>query len=283
MRSLPIHHPLHHCMPVHQPVHSSCPEPSQPKSTSYVLRHPNTSTNPLPLTSTYRHLSSSSDSQVCASFKNSFNHHVLSCPWRFVGGGRLVWLCPRRPFPAACLSLSLKWKRLLRDPVRAPHSLSCPEEASASKLAQEGFLFLWAVLSCLVPVCLSPVGCPVHVCLALCGLSCHVLSCLSSPGGLLIPPSCPMEFFFFFWGGVEGFWLECTKHHLPWPPELPAPPWPPVLSVPRPVFLSVCVLRGLQSAHNIYIYICVYIYISFFFLVILFIMNRLRNNKKADV
>ncbi len=33
--------------------------------------------------------------------------------------------------------------RLLRDPVRAPDSLSCPEEASASKLAQEGFLFLF--------------------------------------------------------------------------------------------------------------------------------------------
>ncbi len=36
----------------------------------------------------------------------------------------------------------LSWKRLLRDPVRAPDSLSCPEEASASELAQEGFLLL---------------------------------------------------------------------------------------------------------------------------------------------
>ncbi len=52
---------------------------------------------------------------------------------------------------------------------RAPDVVSCPEEASASKLAQEGFLFLWAVLSC--PVCLAPEGGP-------------VLSCLSSPGGL---------------------------------------------------------------------------------------------------
>ncbi len=49
--------------------------------------------------------------------------------------------------------------------------MSCPEEASASKPAQEGFWFLW-----------------------------DVLSCLSSPGGLLIPPSYPREFFL---GGVE--------------------------------------------------------------------------------
>ncbi len=56
--------------------------------------------------------------------------------------------------------------------VAAPDSSSCPEEASASKPAQEGFLFLWAVLSCPclfspgglscpVPVCLAPEGCPV--------------------------------------------------------------------------------------------------------------------------
>ncbi len=51
-------------------------------------------------------------------------------------------------------------------------------------------------------------------------LSCHVLSYLSSPGGLLIPPNYLREF---FWG-VERFRLE---DHLPWPPELPAPPWPP--------------------------------------------------------
>ncbi len=81
----------------------------------------------------------------------------------------------------------------------------------------------------------SPVlGCPVPV-----------LSCLSSPGGLLIPPSCPMEI---FWGGRrvpagvawprdEATAPKTTCHglqssfHLPWPPELPAPPWPP-LSVP---------------------------------------------------
>ncbi len=48
--------------------------------------------------------------------------------------------------------------------------MSCPEEASASKPAQEGFWFLWAVLSCLsgpgglsclvlyCPVCLAPEG-----------------------------------------------------------------------------------------------------------------------------
>ncbi len=63
--------------------------------------------------------------------------------------------------------------------MRAPDSWSCPEEASASELAQEGFWFLWDVLSCL-----SGPG----------GLSCRrVLSCLSGPGGLLIPPHFPME------------------------------------------------------------------------------------------
>ncbi len=51
--------------------------------------------------------------------------------------------------------------------MRAPDSWSCPDEASASELALEGFLFLWAVLSCLF-----------------------------SPGGLLIPPHFPREFFF---------------------------------------------------------------------------------------
>ncbi len=78
--------------------------------------------------------------------------------------------------------LSRMWKQLLRDLVRAPDSLSCPEEASGSELAQEGFLFLWAVLCCV-----SSPG----------GLSCPVS--VSSPGGLLIPPNFPREFF--FWGG----------------------------------------------------------------------------------
>ncbi len=72
--------------------------------------------------------------------------------------------------------LSLRWKRLLRDPVRAPDSSSCPEEASASELSPGG-----------LPV---PVGCPVPV-----------LSCLFSPGGLLIPPNFPREI---FWGGRKG-------------------------------------------------------------------------------
>ncbi len=65
---------------------------------------------------------------------------------------------------AAC-PLSWKWKRLLRDPVRAPDVMSCPEEASASELSPGG-----------LPV---PVGCPVPVCLALEGLTvlfCTVLS-----------------------------------------------------------------------------------------------------------
>ncbi len=66
----------------------------------------------------------------------------------------------------------------------ASDSWSCSEEASASKRAQEGFWFLWAVLS-------------VWPWRAF--LSCFVLSCLFSPGGLLIPPHFPREFFL---GGV---------------------------------------------------------------------------------
>ncbi len=61
--------------------------------------------------------------------------------------------------------LSLKWRRSLRDPVWASDSWSCPEEASASELALEGFLFLWAVLSC--PVCLALEGFPVLFCTVL--------------------------------------------------------------------------------------------------------------------
>ncbi len=166
--------------------------------------------------------------------------------------------------------LSPKWKRLLRDPVRAPDSSSCPEKASASKPAQEGFLFLWAVLSCLS------------------GLeSCHVMYCsvCLAPEGSWYPLTPQGNFL----GGVErvpavgpgrGDRGHGHKDHLPWPPELPAlpwppeplatpwppelpaPPWPPELPAPpwppnclfrsggpRPVFLSVSVLRGLQSAH----------------------------------
>ncbi len=113
-----------------------------------------------------------------------------------------------------------------------------------------------------------PVGCPVlSVWPWRAFLSCLVLFCVSSPGGLLIPPNFPKEIF--FWG-VEGFRLE-------WPGRGTRPrPWMTtchgLLSSqlrhglqssqlrhglrclfrsggPRPVFLSVFVLRGLQSAH----------------------------------
>ncbi len=68
----------------------------------------------------------------------------------------------------------------------ASDSWSCPDETSASKPAQEGFWFLWAVLSSL-----SGPG----------GRSCCVLYCpvCLAPGGLLIPPHFPREFFL---GGV---------------------------------------------------------------------------------
>ncbi len=130
-----------------------------------------------------------------------------------------------------------------------------------------------------------PVGCPVlSVWPWRAFLSCFVLSCcVFSPGGLLIPPNFPREI---FWGGykssgcrgrAERTEAKAPEDHLPWPPELPAPPWPPELPAPpwppelpappwlpelpappwslsvsggpRPVFLSVYVLRGLQSAH----------------------------------
>ncbi len=45
------------------------------------------------------------------------------------------------------------------------------------------------------------------------------------------------------------------KDHLPWPPELPATPWPPELPATPwpplsvPLWRSMSVLRGLQSAH----------------------------------
>ncbi len=140
--------------------------------------------------------------------------------------------------------------------MRAPDSGSCPEEASASEPAQEGFWFLWDVLSVWpwraflsswsVLSCLSgPGGLSCLVCLALEGcpvvsvwpwravLSCFVLSCLFSPGGLLIPPHFHREF---FWGVVRvpavGAEAKGPEDHLPWPPELPAPPWSPELPAP---------------------------------------------------
>ncbi len=105
----------------------------------------------------------------CCAHRNILIKSCRSCPWRLVWGRRLLILWPRRPFQPPA-SLSLIWKRLLGDPVRAPDSSSCPEEASAFKPSQEGFWFLWDVLSCLsgpggfschvmyCPVCLAPEG-----------------------------------------------------------------------------------------------------------------------------
>ncbi len=44
---------------------------------------------------------------------------------------------------------------------------------------------------------------------------CAVLSCVFSPGGLLIPPSCPMDIF--FWGGANRTPACGHEDHLPWP------------------------------------------------------------------
>ncbi len=150
-----------------------------------------------------------------------------------------------------------------------PLTLSRPEEASASKPAQEGFLFLWAVLS-------------VWPWRAF--LSCFVLYCLFSPGGLLIPPNFPRE----ICGGGKrvpvvgagprgprpwpqgppamASWAPCTAM-ASWAPSYAMASWAPCTAMaswapssamasfvclfrsggPRPVFLSVFVLRGLQS------------------------------------
>ncbi len=84
--------------------------------------------------------------KYCLALRNSFKVSCRSCP------RRLVWCRP----PA---SLSRKWKRLLRDPARAPDSSSCSEEASASKPSPGG---LPVPVGCPVPSGLSsPVGCPV--------------------------------------------------------------------------------------------------------------------------
>ncbi len=108
----------------------------------------------------------------------------------FIFESLILFLCLSVPRQGSRRSSScLSPRQVLRDPVWAPDYSSCPEEASASKPAQEGFWFLWAVLSCLS----GPRG-PF--------LSCHVLFCVSSPGGLPIPPNFPREFFF---GGVKGF------------------------------------------------------------------------------
>ncbi len=129
--------------------------------------------------------------------------------------------------------------------MRAPDYLSCPEEASASKLAQEGFLFLWAVLSCLF----SPSG-----------LSCPVLFVLPRRAVLSCPVSLAPEGSWYplaaqwnFLGGYKGPGCSgraeatATRDHLPWPPELPAPPWPPSVCSALEALSCVCIcVRAVQ-------------------------------------
>ncbi len=133
---------------------------------------------------------------------------------------------------------------------------------------------------------LVSVGCPVLSGPG--GRSCHVLYCrvvCLAPEGSWYPLTSPGNFFGGYKssgcrGRAERTEAKAPEDHLPWPPELPAPPWPPELPAPpwppelpappwppelpappwppyclfrsggpRPVFLSVSVLRGLQSAH----------------------------------
>ncbi len=80
-------------------------------------------------------------------------------------------------------------------------------------------------------------------------LSCVL--CVFSPGGLLIPLSCPMDF---FWGGTKVPAVEArprdeaTKDHLPLPPELPAPPWPPSVCFALEAPSCVCLCVGPEGS-----------------------------------
>ncbi len=80
------------------------------------------------------------------------------------------------------------------------------------------------------------------------GLFKHVSS-VFRPGGLLIPLSCPMDF---FGGGTKVPAVEAgprdeataTRDHLPWPPELPAPPWSPSVCFALEAPSCVCLCVG---------------------------------------
>ncbi len=76
-----------------------------------------------------------------------------------------------------------------------------------------------------------------------------MFSSVFRPGGLLIPLSCPMDF---FWGGTKVPAVEAgprdeataTMDHRPWPPELPAPPWPPSVCFALEAPSCVCLCVG---------------------------------------
>ncbi len=104
---------------------------------------------------------------------------------------------------------------------------------------------------------LVPVGCPVlSVWPWRAFLSCFVLSCLFSPGGLLIPPHFPREI---FWGGskssgcrgrAEGTEAKAPKticHGLQSSQLRHGLRCLFRSGGPRPVFLSVFVMRGLRA------------------------------------
>ncbi len=170
-------------------------------------------------------------------------HSSRLLPCRGDGGGRWGTLCgPLTPGHAQ----------------KKPQPPSEPRRASGS-----------CGLSC--PVCLAPEGFPV--------LSCLVLFCVSSPGGLLIPPNFPREIFFLGGGGKRvpavgagprgprprprrpsamasrapytamASWAPCTAMASRAPSSAMVPVCLFHSGGPRPEFLSVFVLRGLQSAH----------------------------------
>ncbi len=126
-------------------------------------------------------------------------------------------------------------------------------QAAPLVVAMEAILATCPLVADMEAVAEGPcVGCPVlSVWSWRAFLSCFVLSCLFSPGGLLIPPHFPRE----IWGGVVRVPAVGARPRGPrprprrpsamasrapsWSPELPAPPWVPELPAP-PWSLSVC-------------------------------------------
>ncbi len=168
-------------------------------------------------------------------------------------GQAAPWFVAAEAIPATCLPV-VEMEAVAEGPCESPWLLVMPRGSLSFQASPGGLLV--------------PVGCPVlFVWPWSLVLSCHVLFCVSSPGGLLIPPDFPREIFL---GGRRGSGCRGRAEGT----EAKAPKTichglqscqlrHGLLSSqlrhglrhlfrsggPRPVFLSVFVLRGLQSAH----------------------------------
>ncbi len=112
----------------------------------------------------------------CLALRNSFNLSCRSCPRRLVWGRWLLLLRSRRPFPAACL-LVAEVEAIAEGHCEGPWLLIMPRRSLSFQAYPRR-----ASCSC-------GLSCPVSLALW------AVLSCLCSPRGLLIPPSCPMDIY----------------------------------------------------------------------------------------